>query len=191
MASVGDSITGEAPPCPAESGGTDAASLAKAFADHQGYLKRYLSRRLAPGQDADDVAQEVYIRALKFARRENKISNWRGILTRIAAGLVVDGFRRRRARAHDLHDPLDLVQDPGDHGVNSPERILEGRQAIRDVEATLASLDPDSRRAFELVRFHGYSYAEAARRLQTDPVQIGRMIERATLRLAKAAIGSR
>jgi DNA-directed RNA polymerase specialized sigma24 family protein len=57
-----------------------------------------------------------------------------------------------------------------------------------DVERTLEALDPDCRRAFVMVRFHGHSYAEVAAQLKTDPVNVGRMIERATLRLAKMAI---
>jgi RNA polymerase sigma-70 factor (ECF subfamily) len=166
-------------------------ALTEAFVAHRGYLKKYLASRLAPGQDAEDYAQEVYIRALGFARRENIVGSWRGILTRIAADLVVDGFRRRQARAGDRHVPLDSIADPSDDGVNSPERILQGREKIRDVEQTLASLDPDCRRAFELVRLHGRSYAQAARELGTDSVRIGRLIERAALHLAKAAINAR
>lgn len=163
-------------------------SLAEAVSDHHAYLKGYVARRIPAGQDAEDFAQEVYLRALKFARRENKILSWRGIFTRIAADLVVDGRRRRQARAGDRHVPLDLAPDPGDDGLNSPERILDGRQRLHDVERTLETLDPDCRRAFVLVRFHGHSYAEAAAALRTDPVSVGRMIERATLRLAKAAM---
>jgi RNA polymerase sigma factor (sigma-70 family) len=166
-------------------------SLAEAVSDHHAYLKAYVARRIAAGQDAEDLAQEVYLRALKFARRENKILSWRGIFTRIAADLVVDSRRRRQVRAGDRHVPLDLAPDPGDDGLNSPERILDGRQRLMDVERTLETLDPDARRAFVLVRFHGHSYAEAAAALRSDPVSIGRMIERATLRLAKAAMQDR
>jgi len=177
------------------SGPPDAApspepSLTQAYREHRGYLKKYLAARLAPGQDAEDFTQEVYVRALSFARRENNIVSWRGILTRIAADLLVDGFRRRRTRAGDLHVSLDSVADPGDDGVNSPERIVQGRQKIKDVETILETLDPDCRRAFVLVRFNGASYAQAAAELGTDPVRIGRLVERAALQLARAAINA-
>jgi DNA-directed RNA polymerase specialized sigma24 family protein len=72
--------------------------------------------------------------------------------------------------------------------VNSPERILQGRERIVHVERTLEALDPDCRRAFLLVRFHGHSYAEVAAELKIDTITVGRLIERASLRLAKAAI---
>jgi RNA polymerase sigma factor (sigma-70 family) len=162
------------------------ASLASAFAAHHGYLRRYLARRIRSGDDADDVAQEVYLRALQFARRENKVRSWRGIFLRIAADLVVDGFRRSRARAAELHVPLESVQEPGDDELHSPERILQGRQRLSEAERTLEALDPECRRAFVLVRFHGYSYAETARELGLDTIRVGRLIERATLHLAKA-----
>ncbi len=164
------------------------AELAQAFSEHQTYLRRYLARRVKTRQDAEDLSQEVYLRALSFARREKKVVNWRGILTRIAADLVVDGFRRSQARAGDRHTPLDLIQDPSDDGVNSPERILQGREKIMHLERTLEALDPDCRRAFLLVRFHGHSYAEVAAELKIDTITVGRLIERASLRLAKAAI---
>jgi RNA polymerase sigma-70 factor (ECF subfamily) len=162
--------------------------LAQAFSEHRSYLRRYLARRAPTPQDAEDLSQEVYLRALGFARREKKVDNWRGILTRIAADLVVDGFRRQQARAGDRHTPIDLLPDLCDNGVNSPERILQGREKIVQVERTLEALDPDCRRAFLLVRFHGYSYAEVAAELKLDTIAVGRLIERATLRLAKAAI---
>jgi len=72
--------------------------------------------------------------------------------------------------------------------VNSPERILQGREKIVHVERALEALDTDCRRAFLLVRFHGYSYAEVAAELKIDTITVGRLIERASLRLAKAAI---
>ncbi len=169
----------------------EGASLESAFADHHRFLKAYLARRIASPQDAEDYAQEVYLRALQFARRENKVGNWRGIFTRIAADLVIDGFRRNRARAADRHVALDSTVDPSDDGVNSPERILQGRQTIRDAERMLEALDPVCRRAFVLVRFQGFSYAEAASALNTSPVAIGRMIERASLHLAKWATRNR
>jgi len=162
--------------------------LAQAFSEHQSYLRRYLARRVQTPQDAEDLSQEVYLRALGFARREKKVGNWRGILTRIAADLVVDGFRRQKARGGDGHTSIDLVPDLCDSGVNSPERILQGREKIVHVERTLEALDPDCRRAFLLVRFHGHSYAEVAAELKTDTITVGRWIERASLRLAKAAI---
>ncbi len=164
------------------------ADLVRAFSEHRSYLRRYLARRVKTRHDVEDLSQEVYLRALGFARREKKIANWRGILTRIAADLMVDGFRRRQARADDRHTPLDTVRDPSDDGVNSPERILQGREQILRVERTLEALDPDCRRAFMLVRFHGHSYAEVAADLKIDTIAVGRLVERATLRLAKAAI---
>jgi RNA polymerase sigma-70 factor (ECF subfamily) len=163
-------------------------SLAQAFSEHQSYLRRYLARRVQTPQDAEDLSQEVYLRALGFARREKKVGNWRGILTRIAADLVVDGFRRQNARGGDSHTSIDLVPDLCDSGVNSPERILQGREKIVHVERTLEALDSDCRRAFLLVRFHGHSYAEVAAELKIDTIMVGRLIERASLRLAKAAI---
>lgn len=170
--------------------GTEAAaeeaSLASAFAAHHGYLRRYLARRIRSADDAEDFAQEVYLRAVQFARRENKVRNWRGILLRIAADLVVDGFRRSRARAADSHVPLDSVQEPGDDELHSPERILHGRERLSQAERSLEALDPECRRAFVLVRFHGWSYAETARELGVDTIRVGRLVERATLHLAKA-----
>lgn len=52
----------------------------------------------------------------------------------------------------------------------------------------MEALDFDCRRAFLLVRFHGHSYAEVAEELKIDTITVGRLIERTSLRLAKAAI---
>lgn len=172
----------------AADGAAPSDALEAAIADHHGFLKKYLARRIKTPQDAEDYTQEVYLRALAFSRRETKIDNWRGIFIRIAADLIVDGFRRSRARGDGLHVSLDSVQDPGDAGLHSPERILAGRQTILDVERTLEALDPICRRAFILVRFHGHSYGEAAAVLNTTPIAIGRHIERAAALLAKARI---
>jgi RNA polymerase sigma factor (sigma-70 family) len=118
------------------------------------------------------------------------VENWPGILTRIAADMVTDGFRRRRSRAGDRHVALDAIEEPSDNILASPESILQGRQRITIVDETLKTLSSDCRRAFMLVRFYGYSYAEVASELGIKPVAVGRLIEQASSRVTKAAIGN-
>jgi RNA polymerase sigma-70 factor (ECF subfamily) len=109
--------------------------------------------RLGDRGEADDLTQEVYLRALPALagfRGESSARTWLLQITRYVCADHV----RRRARRRSLLDRL--VQRDGSGGVTA-ERTGE-----LDLDDLIGRLDPDRREAFVLTQLAGLSYAEAA-----------------------------
>jgi RNA polymerase sigma-70 factor (ECF subfamily) len=132
-----------------------------------------LCRHLVGPAAADDVTQDVYLRALRALpafRAESSARTWLlGIARRAAADAIRSEQRRRRLqprRATTAPDPAGAVA----------------------VEALLAPLDADRREAFVLTQLLGLSYAEAAE--VAGGVAVGTIrsrVSRARAELAQAA----
>lgn len=127
---------------------------------HQHSLRVYrLALRLSGNHaDAEDITQEVLVRAMKSpgAGTTGSAEGW---FHRVTTNLFVDLVRRRRrARTVPLderpwsREPADTDPDPADAAL---ETVLEP-----DVAAALASLPPAFREAVLLCDVHGLSYAE-------------------------------
>lgn len=110
--------------------------------------------RLGDRTDADDLTQEVYLRALPALERFRGDSSARTWLLQIARHVCADhvrGSTRRRALADRLVQRSaeeDLVEVP--------------RTGELDLEDAIGALAPERREAFVLTQVTGLSYAEAA-----------------------------
>src|ERR1700677_2276166 len=90
-----------------------ASMLASAsFRNHAGDLQRFLARRVAHAQDADDLAQEVFARLLRV-RDADLVRNPLSYLLATATHVVRE-IRQRRQHERGLCDS-DLAEDLCDH----------------------------------------------------------------------------
>ena len=108
-----------------------------------------LCAQLVSREQADDVTQEVYLRAyraLPAFRGESSARTWLLSIARRTCADAVRDLRRRRRLAGRLEPPE--TQPDFAPGIS--------------VEALLAGLDPERRQAFVLTQVIGLSYAEAA-----------------------------
>jgi RNA polymerase sigma-70 factor (ECF subfamily) len=133
----------------AANGDTDA--FAQLFNRYYSMIHAFAYRLSLSGTDAEDIAQETFIkaaRALPSFRRESSFKNW---LYRIAVNTTED-FRRRSARQSRLACELEAsareIERPQDHA-----RLTEA----------LAALAADLRQAIVLVYYEGMNHADAAR----------------------------
>jgi RNA polymerase sigma-70 factor (ECF subfamily) len=126
----------------------DGSALAALVARTQAEVWR-LCRHLGGGDDADDLTQETYARALRALPRFRADASARTWLLVIARRTVADAIRQAtRARRR-----LAIAVAP------EPEPDHAGSVAL---DARVAELDPDRRAAFVLTQLLGLSYAEAA-----------------------------
>ncbi|MGV3759985.1 MAG: sigma-70 family RNA polymerase sigma factor [Actinomycetota bacterium] len=113
-----------------------------------------LCARLGDRDVADDLTQEVYLRALPALVRFRADASARTWLLQIARHVCADHVRRR-TRRRALQDRLQRGTDPTDATVGD----TSGEHALDDA---VAGLDDDRRAAFVLTQVIGLSYAEAA-----------------------------
>jgi RNA polymerase sigma-70 factor (ECF subfamily) len=108
-----------------------------------------LCAQLVSRDQADDVTQEVFLRAyraLPAFRGDSSARTWLLSITRRTCADAVRDLRRRRRLAAKFDRP---TYEP------DPARAIS-------VEALLAGLDPERRLAFVLTQVLGLSYVEAA-----------------------------
>jgi RNA polymerase sigma-70 factor (ECF subfamily) len=124
---------------------------------------------VANRDDADDLAQDVFVRALvgiKSFRRESNLRTW---LYRIAANLCVDRYRRSGLEKqlfmppHQSREDDDLPaqSDPPDSSYD-PQRVFENTELRGEIERALGRLPEKLRSSVLLFDIEGLSYEEIA-----------------------------
>jgi RNA polymerase sigma factor (sigma-70 family) len=148
-------------------------------------LPRILSlaqRMLFDASEAEDVAQETFIRVWKHAPRwvpgAAKFDTW---LHRVALNLCYDRLRRRRERP--MAD-LPEREDPGP----APDRNLHALDVGRRVEASMATLPPRQREAIVLCHYQELGNIEAAALMEVSVEALESLLSRGrrALRVALA-----
>ncbi len=118
----------------------------------------YLRRLLGDPERARDVFQQVFLKAYSHFRDRRSTAAERGWIFTIATNAARDEIRRVR---RDPLRPLGRADDwtrPGpDPSVSAEDRELAG-EIMRGIEG----LPHHQREIFLLVRYHGFTYAEAA-----------------------------
>ena len=122
---------------------------------------RYMLARTGNVGDAEDLAEEVFIRVLdalgRFEWREAPFSAW---LFRIAHNAIISHQRRNGARGR--HAPLSPALSVQTQG---PEEVVEARLTLEEVMRATENL-PEAQRQVIALRFGaGLSVAETARAL--------------------------
>lgn len=118
--------------------------------------------RLGDRDAADDLTQEVYLRAVPALARFRGDASARTWLLQITRHVCADHVRRR-TRGRDLLDRIVQRTDRTD-------AVAVARTGEVDLDDAISALDDDRREAFVLTQVLGLSYAEAA---QVGGVPIG------------------
>ncbi|MBE6913984.1 MAG: sigma-70 family RNA polymerase sigma factor [Ruminococcaceae bacterium] len=148
-------------------------------------------RSLGNREDAEDAAQEVFMKAyaaLATMRGDSKLSVW---LYRITNNVCIDMLRRRRdtlslsCETEDGESEFDLPDSRFD-----PAAIAERRDLREQVSRALAQLPDDARQIFLLRELAGQSYAEIAETLQIDIGTVKSRIFRARKRICLLLSGN-
>jgi len=118
----------------------------------------FLSRTLGAGPHVEDLAQEVFLRALRALPRFDSAgsarpSTW---LLTIANRLVIDERRRRRVPTQPIDADL-VAPAPG-----TPETERTRAEMGRALSRAACALPPDQRDAFVLAEFHGLNMKDIA-----------------------------
>jgi RNA polymerase sigma-70 factor (ECF subfamily) len=129
-------------------------------------------RMLFDAAEAEDVAQETFIRVWKNAVNwrpgEAKFDTW---LHRVALNLCYDRLRRRRERpTADLPEQVDTGP--------APDRNLHALDIGKRVEASLRALPPRQREAIVLCHYQELGNIEAAALMQVSVEALESLLSR-------------
>ncbi len=140
-------------------------------------------RMLSNVTEAEDVTQEVFVRAytqLATYKPAHKFSTW---LLSIASHLAIDQLRRRRFLALPLED-VPFLEWVTDLGVGPEQSALAGEQQD-EIQAYLQRLHSKYRSVIVLRYWYDLSYDEIATALNLTPALVKARLHRARELLAR------
>lgn len=140
-------------------------------------------RLLGQREEAEDIAQEAFLRlyrALPKFRGDSRVSTW---LYRTVTRLAIDHLRRERLkrrlfftrRDEDEPDPVELASNPRDN----PERDLDAKQAMHRLRRALHQLSPRQRVIFNLRHYEGLPLRQIAELLELEEGTVKTHLHRA------------
>ncbi|MBB94250.1 MAG: RNA polymerase subunit sigma-24 [Rhodobacteraceae bacterium] len=161
----------------------DRRALASLITIYGPGIRRYAAQALNVAADAEDVAQEVFLRAWKKAGSydpsKGAVSTW---LYRIAVNLCIDRNRRGGFRRFV---GLESAPEPEDDTPDA-EADLDARQRLARTQKAIAAL-PDRQRRAILLRVTGdLSSTEIAATLGTSAGAVEQLLVRARTTLRQA-----
>ena len=142
----------------------------------------YFRRRVRDLGDAEDLAQEVFVRILGRGDVA-AIADLRGYLFEVALSVLVDRTRRDKVRHKATHRSF----DPEGHGAEdfASDRIHLGREALARATAALLELPDRTRIIFVLRRLEGMKYSEIAHKLGISVSAVEKQMLRAMSHLTE------
>lgn len=133
----------------------DDAALTELMDRYKRPILNFVYRLLGNASEADDIAQEVFVRVYqnirKFRPGKARFSTW---LFQIARNAAIDQLRKRARRQEQ---PMANIAPA------APEaREVEAHEIGERIAAAVAELPEDQRTAFVLAEYHDMSYADIA-----------------------------
>jgi RNA polymerase sigma factor (sigma-70 family) len=151
-------------------------SIQELIRHHHASLLRFLRRRLSVVDDADDIAQETYIRMMKY-EGSREIASPSAMLYRVAVNVANDHGRTAQVRWSARRCDIDDVQIVSDQP--SAERAAIAQQTLNILLNVIEHLPPKCKEVFLLSREHGMTYPEIARRCGISVKMVEKQISHA------------
>jgi RNA polymerase sigma-70 factor (ECF subfamily) len=142
----------------------DTAALEALIECHQSRIIGTVAKMLGDESDAEDIAQQVFIRVWKHAGRYEPTAKFTTWLYKITRNLVFNELRRRKRHpAHSLDrafDDDDRPRQAPDTQTKSPDRTLLDEEMHAAIQRAIDELPETQRMAVILRRYDDISYEE-------------------------------
>jgi RNA polymerase sigma-70 factor (ECF subfamily) len=145
---------------------------------HYKELLRFLMSMLHDRHEAQDVAQDAYVRVLASRDAGQAIRDPRPLLYRVARNLLIDRHRRQGVRRHE---DIDAHPEMPASDAAEPETVMSSHQHVQAMLAAIEALPPRCREAFILHKFDGLSHIEVASRMGISRNAVEKHVIRALL----------
>jgi RNA polymerase sigma-70 factor, ECF subfamily len=133
------------------------------MSDHHAEIYRYVLRVTGRRQDADDLAQETFLRAFRAHRRLPPDANCRAWLFAIATNLTRNHFRSQKRRRLAYAAVGTAARDADDE---LPDTVTVSQEIGAAVDHVVARLPLKQRLAFLQRKVHGLDYEAIGRSLE-------------------------
>ena len=153
---------------------THVARLEALCRTHHRALLAFLQCRLQSPSDAQEVAQEAYVRMLTLARPDS-VDDLRAYLFRTASNLAMDRLRQRGIHAR----AVDEVAIREAQTAPAPERRAMAVERLHGLKQALGELPPKTREAFMAHMVEGLDFGAVARAMKLSERMVRYHVTRA------------
>lgn len=132
---------------------------------HKRPVINFVYRIIGDASEAQDVAQDVFVRAYlsirkpEFHQTTAEFSTW---LFQVARNAALDCLRRRRRHPSESLSAMEEDGESVPGSVRTAPDVVSARETGAQIAATVALLPEDQRTALILSEYEGLSYAEIA-----------------------------
>jgi RNA polymerase sigma factor (sigma-70 family) len=169
----------------------DAGAFDRLYARHKGTVFRFISRSLPTRADAEEIFQEVWMKAIEARSRYEPRAKFTTWIYAIAHNRLVDLWRKKGIALVPMDggdDERPAIDPPGDPA-NEPYAQVAGREAMARFSAALEALPPAQREAFLLKEEAEMSIAEIAQATGANEEAVKSRVRYATAKLREAIDG--
>jgi RNA polymerase sigma-70 factor, ECF subfamily len=145
------------------------------------YMTAY--RMMGNHDDANDVAQEAFIRAFRGMSGFNARSDFFTWLYRIVINVSLNHLRKASKQRTVSMDDVQLPEPMSQAATSNPRKTVELRRKVAEVEQALETLPETLRATVVLVILEGMSYREAAEVLECSEGTVGWRVHEARKKL--------
>jgi RNA polymerase sigma-70 factor (ECF subfamily) len=166
-------------------GGGDDGAFEQLVERHQRLVIGTVGRMLGSGSDAEDIAQQVFVRVWKNAKRYEPRAKFTTWLLKITRNLVFNELRRRSRHPQvPLQSESDEEERPlKDEQAIAPDASLLEHELQQAVDAAIANLPETQRMAVVLRRYEDLSYEQIAEVLDLSVPAVKSLLFRARTEL--------
>lgn len=137
---------------------------------YQHKIVQLVNRYLKDPSEAQDVAQEAFIkayRAIGSFRGDSTFYTWLyRIAINTAKNYLVSRSRRSSQYEVDIQDAEATENAPQLQGIETPERLLMNEEIVKVIRSAIDNLPDEMRTAIMLREFEGMSYEEIAEAME-------------------------
>jgi RNA polymerase sigma-70 factor (ECF subfamily) len=169
-------------------GAGDEGAFEQLVGRHQRLVIGTVGRMLGSGSDAEDIAQQVFVRVWKNAKRYEPRAKFTTWLLKITRNLVFNELRRRSRHPQvPLQSESEEEERPlkDEHAV-APDASLLEHELQEAVDAAIAELPETQRMAVILRRYEELSYEEIAESLDQSVSAVKSLLFRARTELRQS-----
>ena len=156
-------------------------SIKSIYQKHHGWLYNLLNRKLNNSADAADLAQDAFINLLSKPKSFDGEQGARNYLSRIATGLCVDFWRRKKIE----QAYLEVLSQREVALEISPEQQQVLLQTIFEVDKLLSQLPEKVAKVFILAQLDGLPYREIAQLQDISLRSVNNYMAMALVKLAQ------
>ncbi len=169
----------------------DEAAFEELIHRHQGAIVGTVAKMLGNASDAEDIAQQVFIRLWKSAPKYKVKAKFTTFLYTIMRNLVFNESRRRNnKKEHSIEEREDdLHIQTEDPNTTSPDNDYLQKELQKAVDQAISELPEKQRLAVILRRYEGLSYDDISETLDLSVSAVKSQLFRARTTLRESLKG--